>query len=962
MGSSKEKLITSEELYKKLIYDTDANIDTRKCEISYIDRIKNSNICVPFHEWLPLSDGGDIPWHRVHQILYNKKVMWDRDKRLYDPSVTKAEIPLSLIPLYYFDESSNKWIIYNKTRANLPLPDKISVVSYNVLFDLFKTNPPLPPIQKRIPLIIKLIEELECQPEIICFQEVTPQIRDLILSRQFIRKNYYTTQHKLKKYGQIILTKYPPLSQNKISFKNNPMKDYFQMTFKTSDGGYLDIYNVHLTSSNQSNSDSKRQAQLDQLRSDISYGNKSIIVGDFNTSESIRLYDLRDVWEIMHPCEEGYTYQPSRNTLANINSISKMDDRYDRCLISNLLPEKFNIIGTEPIDSIYLSDHYGIHIMLDTTKTYTEDVFPVYMVQDKLKLRPGTALDIILPPYQWELINKYRKLYDTSYLSWSPHVTILKFFIQDSEWIVWKPKIKDILLKYVDTIVTFSEAVIFEQDNNSSIVLTSPDDSKLIELYTQLCDLLNVGVSNFKPHITLGKVDSKVKAEQLLKTVKPLFLENPINLKLDHLDFLSNRGDVFQIVDSIYKNPILKIDDPLLFIKIFIEEVLCNQYGVKYKMSLVGSRAYQMKSYMTKHPIKSDYDIVVSSSIPMEDFYRRMYGILATTGYVLYCQYVSSHMHILDIILNDINNTELNILYYETTPSDICNIHVHKLSPIVIPKDISPHKLGILNMINVVIIIKKFIKDLTPEIDNMKDIYNLFYDVYILIKRWCRQKKILGANYGYLTGIAVLVMSLKTFESSDIILDSPYKYLLRFIKIFSDYDIWDKPISLYDSQAKVFKSKFPADRLASILTPTNPPDNILRRINKSTIGIIKYELRSAQVMLDNICKKNGLDDQIVKTMLASPRKIEKPYVELEVNHYCHRTAIDITKQISSTIWKLFIKLSKVDPDISWKYKNRKTQEKDGSYMYVYRFNINSEDMSIVCEFLNKYNCSYSLIQ
>jgi len=154
--------------------------------------------------------------------------------------------------------------------------------------------------------------------------------------------------------------------------------------------------------------------------------------------------------------------------------------------------------------------------------------------------------------------------------------------------------------------------------------------------------------------------------------------------------------------------------------------------------------------------------------------------------------------------------------------------------------------------------------------------------------------------------------------------------------------------------AELFKSKYPSDRIAVVLSPTSPPYNTLRRINRATIEIIKYQIKTAHLIVE---KSSNPDSDMIKNMLVVERKIKKPYIFITIAHDVDKIIIDKMKQISGKIWKLFIKLSYVDPDIKWKI----TRTESGEIVYGYRFGIKTNELSNIMDILNGYGCNYQLV-
>lgn len=67
---------TSEGLYNQV--KNDPFIFKHKVSIGYHDRVKNMMKYKEFNKWTTIELGGDIPWHRVHYFMYERRIMVSR--------------------------------------------------------------------------------------------------------------------------------------------------------------------------------------------------------------------------------------------------------------------------------------------------------------------------------------------------------------------------------------------------------------------------------------------------------------------------------------------------------------------------------------------------------------------------------------------------------------------------------------------------------------------------------------------------------------------------------------------------------------------------------------------------------------------------------------------------------------------------------------------------------------------
>jgi uncharacterized protein (UPF0248 family) len=89
---------TSEEVYYRIL--TDPRYDENKFSVVYRDRVDGMDIntSVPLPTWIPISKGGDIPWHRVDVIKYCNVVVWDRARRVVNYHHHTVDDTMMLLP------------------------------------------------------------------------------------------------------------------------------------------------------------------------------------------------------------------------------------------------------------------------------------------------------------------------------------------------------------------------------------------------------------------------------------------------------------------------------------------------------------------------------------------------------------------------------------------------------------------------------------------------------------------------------------------------------------------------------------------------------------------------------------------------------------------------------------------------------------------------------------------------
>jgi endonuclease/exonuclease/phosphatase family metal-dependent hydrolase len=912
----KEKLVKSDELYYRIQWQQ--SLDTKQFFISYWDGILKEYKTIPFNEWVTLEKGGDIPWHRVYYFYKNEDLLWDRTNRIFNEELlllNDVNKYTSNVKILKYNKNNRKWLTIQREPETLP--NKFKLLTYNCLFDLYKTNPPLPPVNIRLNALLKLIQDMKQLPDIILLQEITLLMRDYILSREFIQENYLCFDYKIYKYGQLTLFKQFPTNQNVKIFNKN-LKSYHQVSFNIPNGQKLQIYNIHLTSDSQRDSSSKRKEQIEELKKDIDLNNPYMIIGDFNTDESIELYNTFDVWKDIYPNKKGYTYNYINNPLAKIVSQNNILCRIDRILSTDFKANYIDIVGKEPIDGIYISDHYGLITELEYNTsseiTYiSEESYESEEINIVNSFLPGTALRISLPIEYWNYILKYlpnlKSKPDFEIVQYT-HLNIFEFFISTDNYIQYRPQIQNILHKYINLNTVFDTLKVFENETKSTLVLVPSNKSNIIKLYDELCQLFDTPYDIFEPHINLISSD-KTQISKLYDNLKGTIQD--ITIELNHLENVTT-GKYHQIWDTIYFNNSLTSNVLLVvdFINIVIKNVL-DEYKIEY----VGSKSYDIN-------MDGDYDIIVIGKIPLHDFYTKLNSVLINSYHVKYCQLIDTMVKIMDIEL--IDNSNINIFYYQSDTLTIVNDKTDE------------YKTKIYEMITSVNIVKEILKD------NIKD----FCKYYNAIKKFCKNRKIYSSNYCYLNGIALLVMTIQIYlNNKEDNINCIYDFLYLFVKYYSEFKYPDI-ISLNDC---VFNRRYPSDNIMVVLTPSKPYTNILRRITKQTLNIIINEFKMTSQLI------KSFPAQIVSKEILRIRKIEKPYVIITVSHIFNQNAIQKYKYIASVIWKIFLKLSYFNPDTQWKSVN----VNDNTYTYSYKFGIKSNEFELIINDINKFNVDYQLI-
>lgn len=826
----KERLVPSDRVYYRIEWDKKA--DPKKTELVYLNLGNLKTI--PYHDWIPPDRGGDIPWHRIYKILYGGKILWDRDNRIYNDDVFDEVDNFSNMSIIKYVDKGWKEMT---SKSYDTVPDTIKIFTLNCLFDIYDKR--VTDLTPRLPLLVKAIEEQNA--DIVCLQEITIPMKTYILDNDFVKNNYYVSGNEPKQYGQITLSKYRPKSQNLVAFGGNNMKKYLSMTFDTFYDSNIEIYNIHLTSDQQVNSKKKREAQFDQLYNDMS-SDKFIVVGDFNSSEKIDKVGVFDAWETLRGDEPGLTFDYVENKLASQTSKTCLQARLDRMIYKNVKPQNIKIVCNDPIDDVWISDHYGLvstfHIGNDTTDEVD------YVDTSKLTIKPGTTLGVILNPDIWEPINRFRKRFDHSFKSWPPHVTVFQRFVVFDNWELIKENLNKLMVN--DVTLVFDQVEIFTLTQNFALVITSSNPSKFQDIRASMENVIGINIES-TPHITLGTFDSEKQAKSA-KTDAQLMLstEGPFEVNLNTMTLMKKIGDQFQAIDYIGSIPKC---DPMELVLNIAKNITKENLNI----ITVGSRAYGITD--------SDYDLVISGDYCASDFKKLFTSYAKMTPHFKYAELIESKLPTINLLTSD--DVEFNLIYTREIGNKIQNEMI-------------------LNMIKVPEEVKKLTENNFDE----------FCVRYKMVRCWAKRRQIYGSSYGYLNGISWMILTLNVFLNN--IELKKRQFMKEFFRFYSEYD-WTIPINInnlpYETDTKI-------DKMVQLANIVKPATKVVRNISPQTWKIILDEFDRAKSLdndFDNILKqrtisgcyvKLTISDSTVYTTIQKQRKVTSDIWRLPIRANC----------------------------------------------------------------------------
>ena len=571
----KKKMATIREVYDRILWD--ARLDRSAFAIGYIERMSVEGIREkPFSEW---STDGDIPMHRIRYIRCGEEIVWDRDQHLdlfsagllpaaayraqkqeethwatVTPSAQNQDLVFQARPVYHY--SSQGWQPIDQPSGEATI-GALTIASFNVLCDseaLLRSADRYEQerIQtaQRLPAIVEHLRR--CDADIIALQEVTPPLLEVLLEQDWVHSYAISESPEgqtLKPYGLLLLSRLPfTLVEHQYSAHKRVLVGTWQIN-----GRSLHLAVVHLTSNRAHNALEVRTHQRSVLLEYLkTLPGDGFIVGDFNSSRDEQEEELSqsgfvDVWTLLHPDDAGYTFDPERNPLAALMSLSGEAARFDRILLrcedGRFLPRSMELFACEPVPdtqgTLYPSDHFGIRAVLDCSTPTTaslQAVPPVY--RSAVVVMPSAE---VLPAIQ-----AIRRRYDRRFDRWMPHINLLYGFVPEEYFEEAAKAISLALAQLQPFEVTLTSFETFTHRSSSTAwlrpVAQPPDalhqlQAVLQQLFPQCDEQSKKSATGFTPHLSVGQFPSAQEVREQLPSW------HPVSFLVESVALISRRGD-----------------------------------------------------------------------------------------------------------------------------------------------------------------------------------------------------------------------------------------------------------------------------------------------------------------------------------------------------------------------------------------------------------------------------------
>lgn len=592
----KEKLRTSLEIYNQIQWD--ARLDANAFFIGYQERYAG----MQEKRLSRFSPNGDIPWHRIWYIRNAERTVWDREKRIdtLDALILENErnasnhspLPTTYIshrtentssteqtleaPVYVYSSSKKRWKHYLTHPSESSVgkePERLSIVSYNVLQDTYQPERIASHI--RYPAICRILRN--SRADVIALQEVTSTFLEHILQKEWVQNSYFSSESlrasTVQPYGQIVLSKHPINKLWVHYFTQDKRALFAELNIH---GNTVVICVVHLSSSRTPKATEKRQHQLQTILQHVApYTHcPKLFVGDFNErSDAQELWflerDITDVWSMMQPHAVGYTFNPARNALAQMQSLTGQPGRLDRIYLEahddQLVPFSMRMLGTgmlQGYEELYPSDHFGLSAQFKLhfkERTSLDLRHKEPRVSGSHMPLPShaqptyrSALVLIPPEASWAPIQGIRKQHDKSYIRWMPHINLLYGFVPEEVFEDAADKIRHVLQSWQPFSVHLDAFESFQHKHSSTLYL-QPDASsiqhlsslqKALERMFPLCkEQSQRSEYGYHPHLTVAQIPKKSASSYASQIQQWKKQWNGLSFEAGELCLISRRND-----------------------------------------------------------------------------------------------------------------------------------------------------------------------------------------------------------------------------------------------------------------------------------------------------------------------------------------------------------------------------------------------------------------------------------
>mmetsp|Transcript_39707 Transcript_39707/g.73586 ORF Transcript_39707/g.73586 Transcript_39707/m.73586 type:complete len:1013 (+) Transcript_39707:68-3106(+) len=856
VSSGKKDMRTSEDVFNRMRWDS--QWADQNCILGYEDRIEGP-MEVTLSAFVPMSEGGCIPFHRVWYVRLDEEVLWDRRRRL-DRVFNSGETELILAakPPKYFDkvadrkaadetaaavnqaratmqrlederaeaverkqrEKARKSSAKAKAKSQAAIADlceavqitvvgdgapqclsskSLRIVTWNVLFDDHIEDPELLS-QVRAPNIVK--EICASEPDVVALQEVTPAVLEALHAQ------WQQPFWSVKLESDLAI-----LSRHRITHAQSvilgPSKRSLVVELVVH-GRRIALANVHLTSDRagdaQVNKQDTRAGQAKTVRAALATVARTddvIICGDFNEPNAsgeeaaVACMDgLTDAWVKVHgDADPGYTFDPTKNHLADLQSLVKFPRRLDRLFAGALWrPAKASLMGLGG----NASDHYGVVVDLVSESPL-------------LSAPTNTSAVVVLPPEStWAKIDEIRQRFDPSFGRWMPHINMIYGFLAEEHFPVAAMAMEKVMRQHGPLEVRLDELAIFEHGRSASLVaIPSCGSEALRTLQADLGALFPACTDqarhDFNPHLTLGKFDTTEEAQRCREEVEPSW--TPFTFIVDEVALIARSDD--RPFSASFRLP---AGSDLGGKDVKLLEVLETRTGTR--AFPVGSAAI----LGSDRPADSDFDILLVGTDPREKVFQALEALKVT-----WSRRANAKFPILQL---QVGNVQLDIQYAQTTsaqhpthwPTSICDEGGCAAAAL---RDAHAIRSAILHA-----------RGLQG--------WQQYRDALLLVKEWAKLRGICSNALGYLGGFSWALLLANTALTEKDVAESAPALAEAMWKRFAAWEWSTCGVAL-----GAIPEQKPSDALMFIPCPSEPDANSARNVTHTTLSVLRSEIQLA---------------------------------------------------------------------------------------------------------------------